>query len=101
MRIANPNQTPVPSSETNADSASAARTSAAPPSASTSAPTPAVSVQAFSMVPSFELLSLTATLKQIPPVRQEVLAETIRRLAAGDFRSADTLEKTAAAILGA
>ncbi len=52
------------------------------------------------MVPSFELLSLNAAMSAVPPMRADVLAETIRRLAAGDLRTPSAVEQTARAILG-
>jgi hypothetical protein len=51
-------------------------------------------------VPSFEFLSLTATVQQIPPVRQEVVAETLRRLTEGQPQTPAALEQNARAILG-
>jgi hypothetical protein len=59
-----------------------------------------VSAQDYSMVPSFELLSLNAVLAQVPPVRQDVLNETVRRLESGQLTSLSALDQTADAILG-
>jgi hypothetical protein len=70
---------------------------AAPVSSST---LPVASAQDYSLVPSFELQSLTAVLAEIPPVRQDVVSETIRRLTAGNLQSRDALVQTAKAILG-
>ena len=42
--------------------------------------------RAYSLVPSFELQSLNALLQQVPPVREDVVAETIQRLASGQLR---------------
>lgn len=99
MRISN--QTPgsppdaTTSSILRADNASTNPT----PHLSTSS-APEVSAQDLSMVPSFELLSLYAVLVQIPPVRQDVVSETIRRLQSGQLQSPTALEQTANAILG-
>jgi len=52
------------------------------------------------MVPSFEMQTLTGLLAEVPPVRQSVLADTIRRLTSGALQTASALEQTADAILG-
>ena len=103
MRINN--QTPVNS--TDSTTSSTPRSDNANPSAPNSAAaslgtpsSPAVSAQDFSMVPSFELQTLTAMLAKVPPVRQDVLAETIRRLTSGDLQTPSALEQTARALLG-
>lgn len=98
MRITNQNQTPVPSADTNADTAPTPRNDPAVPAS----PTPSVSFPTFpvGLVPSFELFNLTSTLQEVPPVRQQVVAETVRRLAAGQLQSSSALEQTARAILG-
>lgn len=98
MRITNQNQTPVPSADTNADTAPTPRNDSAVPAS----PAPSVSFPSFptSLVPSFELFSLTSTLQEVPPVRQQVIAETVRRLAAGQLQTSSALEQTARAILG-
>ncbi|HTU23712.1 MAG TPA: hypothetical protein VMG10_37085 [Gemmataceae bacterium] len=100
MQITNQNQTPVPSAD-NSTSADAAQTSrndsAAPASSSSSSSFPSFPD---SLVPSFELFSLISTLQQVPPVRQDVVAETVRRLSAGDLQSSGAVEQTANAILG-
>ncbi len=97
MRITNQNQTPIASTDNKTDPAAPPpRNDAASTSSSSSTP-PSVPV---SLVPSFELLSLTSTLQHIPPLRQEVIAETIRRLAAGQLQTPAALEQTARAILG-
>lgn len=95
MRIGNQNQTPLSSTENS--------TSTTPASGNDAAPTTshvAGSTQASSLMPSFELRSLTAALQQIPSIRSEVVAETTRRLAAGQLQSPAALEATARAILG-
>ncbi len=98
MRITNQNQPPIASTDNKTDpAASARRNDAAASASSPSSPPPSVPV---SLVPSFELFSLTSTLQHIPPLRQEVIAETIRRLAAGQLQSPAALEQTARAILG-
>jgi hypothetical protein len=98
MRITNQNQTPVPPSDNSADAVSTPRHEAAAPSS----PAPSVSYPSFpiSLVPSFELFSLTSTLSEVPPVRQQVVAETVRRLAAGQLQTTSALDQTARAILG-
>jgi hypothetical protein len=100
MRITNQNQIPVPSQD-NSNSKDAApapgndvAASASSPTSSTSRPYPV------SLVPSFELLSLTSTLQHIPPVREDVIAETVRRLATGQLKTPAAVEQTARAILG-
>jgi hypothetical protein len=67
----------------------------APPSSGSS-----LSLLAYSLVPSFELLSLDAALSQVPPVRPDVLAQTILRLASGDLHDGSALDQTASAMLG-
>jgi|GEM_PF-3132267 hypothetical protein len=98
MRITNQNQTPVPSTGNRADTPPTPRSDAAASASSASSSTfpsfPDV------LVPSFELLSLTAALQQVPPVRQEVIAETVRRLNTGELQTPTALEQTARAILG-
>lgn len=98
MRITNQNQPSVPPADNNADAVPTPRTDAT----ATSAPTPSVSYPSFpvGLVPSFELFSLTSTLQEVPPVRQEVVAETLRRLAAGQLQTTSALDQTARAILG-
>jgi len=83
------NQTPRPDTTT---------TPAAGATGSSSASS-SLALLAFSLVPSFELLNLDAALSQIPAVRQDVLATTIRRLASGDLQSSSALDATANAIL--
>jgi hypothetical protein len=99
MRINN--QPPVSSPDSATASiprADKASSTSAPHIASSSVP--AVSAQDYSVVPSFELQSLTAMLAEVPPVRQDVVSETIRRLEAGDLQSHSALMQTANAILG-
>lgn len=98
MRITNQNQSPHPSTENRTDAAPTARNDAA----ASSSPASSSSLPSFpdSLVPSFELFSLTSTLQQVPPVRQEVVAETVRRLADGQLQTPSALEQTARAILG-
>jgi hypothetical protein len=97
MRITNQNQPPAPSLNTSPDAAaprndSVSGVSSPPPSTPASMPV--------SLVPSFELLRLTAVLQQVPPVRQEVITETVRRLLAGQLQTPAALQQTAGAILG-
>lgn len=96
MRITNPtNPTPVPPSDPGTSPAPRGETApASPPSP------PAVAAQEFGRVPSFELLSFNALLQHIPPVRAEVVAETVRRLAADQLRPSDTAGQTARVMLG-
>ncbi len=99
MRITNQNQPPVSSTTNNsAEPAPGSRNKAAASASSPSDPTS----RSFpvSLVPSFELLNLTATLQHIPPVREDVIAETVRRLAAGELQTPSAGERTARAILG-
>ena len=84
------NQTTRPDNTTNQAAATASGSSASS----------SLALMAFSLVPSFELLNLDATLAQIPAVRQDVLAATIRRLASGALQSPAALDATANAILG-
>lgn len=100
MRIGNRTST----SSTNSTTSSTARSdnaagSAAPHLGSPSF-SPAASAQDSSMAPSFELQTLTALLAEVPPVRQAVLAETIRRLTSGQLQTSSALEETARALLG-
>ncbi|SRR5579875_2283759 len=97
MRITNQNQTPIASTDNKTDPAAPTPRNDATSMSSSSSTPPSVPV---SLVPSFELLSLTSTLQHIPPLRQEVIAETIRRLAAGQLQTPAALEQTARAILG-
>jgi hypothetical protein len=99
MRITNQtNQTPVNPSETSTPQAARAdSTASAAPVAAPS--TTAIPVQAY-LLPSYELLSLNAILAQVPPVREDVLAATIRRLASGELRTPEAIARTASAILG-
>jgi hypothetical protein len=98
MRITNPtNQTPINAVE-NATTPPPRPDSTTSKSASESASS--ASADAYSLVPSFELLSLNAILQQIPPVRADVLAETIQRLASGQLRTSKAIEQTARALLG-
>lgn len=99
MQINNPGAV----NPTNATSTSTTRTDNAPSNPAphiTPTSAPAVTAQDYDLMPSFELLSLNAVLTQVPPVRQDVISETIRRLAAGDLQSPSALEQTANAILG-
>jgi hypothetical protein len=95
MRITNENQTPVPTTGNSADTPPTPRNDVAVSTSSSSA-SPSFPV---SLVPSFEFLNLTATLNEVPPVRQEAIAETIRRLDAGQLDTPSALEQTARAIL--
>jgi hypothetical protein len=96
MRITNQNQTPVPSFDTN--------TNAVPASGNepTSPTTPHLfdSSATSGLTPSFEMRSLTAALQQLPSVRDEAVAATLRRLAAGQLNSPAAVQATANAILG-
>jgi hypothetical protein len=100
MRITNQNQTQVPTNDasTSADPATTSRTDAAGPASSL----PSLTSQTFpvNLVPSFELLSLQATLQHIPPVRADVIAETVRRLASTQLQTPGAVEETARAMLG-
>ena len=96
MRITNQNQTPVPSTETNV---SAAEASGNDPLA-LNPPHLFQPTQTSSVVPSFELRSLTAALQQLPSIRDDAVAATIGRLAAGQLQSSAAVEATAQAILG-
>jgi hypothetical protein len=100
MRITN--QTPVNSPETTpVSSRSDSPTSgAASPASAASSSSPAVSALDYSLVPSFELLSLNSLLAEVPPIRQDALAAAIRRMASGDLRTLAALEQTAQAMLG-
>lgn len=98
MRITNQNQSPLPSTDNRTDAAPTARNDAA--ALSSSAPSSSFPAFPANLVPSFELFSLTTTLQQVPPVRQEVVAETVRRLADGQLQTPSALEQTARAILG-
>ena len=72
-----------------------------PPSAnSTPSAASSISVLAYSVVPSFELFNLTGAMAQIPAVRQDALAQTIQRLAAGDLQDLSAIDQTANVILG-
>jgi hypothetical protein len=98
MQVTNQNPLPSPSIDNGKDAASTTRNESAsavpsPPSATS----PSVPV---TLVPSFELFNLTSTLDRIPPVRAEVIAETIRRLDSGQLQTPSALEQTARAILG-
>ena len=97
MRITNQNQPPIPSTDNKADPAAPSPRNDATPASTSSSTTASLPV---SLVPSFELFSLTSTLQHVPPLRQEVIAETIRRLATGQLRTPAALEQTARAILG-
>ena len=97
MQITNQNPLPAPSIDNGTDAASTARNdsaSAAPSAGSSTSPSYPVS-----LVPSFELFSLTSVLQRIPPVREQVIAETIQRLDAGQLETPTALEQTASAIL--
>ncbi len=59
-----------------------------------------VPAQSSSLAPSYELLNLNATLRQLPPIREDVVADTIRRLTSGQLGTPDALDHTASAILG-
>lgn len=98
MRITNQNQPPVPPADNSAEAVPAPRSDAAVPVS----PAPSVSYPTFpvGLIPSFELFSLTSTLQEVPPVRQEVVAETLRRLASGQLQTTSALDRTARAILG-
>lgn len=98
MRITNQNQPPVPPSDNNADAVPTPHND----STISASPAPSVSYPSFpvGLVPSFELFSLTSTLQEVPPVRQQVVAETLRRLASGELQNTSALEQTARAILG-
>jgi hypothetical protein len=99
MRITN--STPL---NTDNVSNSAARPETTPSPAagasSNSSASSAMALLAFSLVPSFELLNLDAALSQVPAIRQDVLAQTILKLASGDLDGASALDATARAILG-
>jgi hypothetical protein len=96
MRITNQNQTPVPSNGNNAEPTPAPRNDASSPvSSSSHSPSSPVGME-----PSFEFLSLTAALNQIPLVRQDVISDTIDRLEAGQLQTPSALEQTARAMLG-
>ena len=96
MRITNQNQTPVPSTETNVGAAEASGNDPVSPTG----PHLFQPAQTSSVVPSFELRSLTSALQQLPSIRDDVVAATIGRLAAGQLQSPAALEATAQAILG-
>jgi hypothetical protein len=96
MRITNQNQTPVPSTESNASAAEASGNDPVSPTGPHLFPP----TQTSSVVPSFELRSLTAALQQLPSIRDESVAATINRIAAGQLQSPAALEATAQAILG-
>lgn len=98
MQITNQNPPLVPSSDTNAGADAAAPRHDS--TAAASSPPPASSSLPVALVPSFEFLSLTATVQHIPPLRADVIAETVRRLANGDLRTPAAAEQTARAILG-
>lgn len=100
MRITSQNQTPVPSTD-KTNTPDAAPTQRNETAASSSSPRASTSRSyPDSLVPSFDLFSLTATLQEIPPVRADVIAETIRRLAEAQLQTPTALEQTARAILG-
>ncbi|HWG43731.1 MAG TPA: hypothetical protein VN688_13165 [Gemmataceae bacterium] len=102
MRITNPtNQTPINSVDNSTTPAVRPDSTASGVPASTDLSARAASADAYGLVPSFELLSLNALLQQVPPVRADVIAETVQRLASGQLRTADTINRTADALLGA
>lgn len=94
MRVTNQNQPPVPSPDNNPEAAPTPRND------SSGYASPSLHSPTDSLEQSSELLGLTNTLQQVPPVRQEAVAEAVRRLASGELRSANALEQTARAILG-
>lgn len=103
MRITN--QSPVNTAEptpstSRPESATSGTTSPASPSSPAAPSSSAVSALDYSMVPSFELLSLNSLLAQVPPLRQDALAAAIRRMASGDLHTPAALEQTARAMLG-
>ncbi|HTU19770.1 MAG TPA: hypothetical protein VMG10_17035 [Gemmataceae bacterium] len=105
MRINN--QTPVSSTSSTTPSTGRSdnTTLGATPSSAAAQPgspssSPTISSQDYGMVPSFEMQTLTGLLAEVPPVRQSVLADTIRRLTSGALQTASALEQTADAILG-
>jgi hypothetical protein len=100
MRITNPNQPPVPSTDNSVSADAAPVTGHDVPASSSSVASATSRSYPVSLVPSFELLNLAATLQQVPPVREDVIAETVRRLATGELQSPSAVEQTARAILG-
>ena len=94
MRITNATNTPPAAALENTTTQSPRTDGAA-----SAVPAPPHSTQNLGLVPSVELLTLHAALRQLPSTREDLVAETVRRLAAGELRTPGTLEQTADAIL--
>jgi hypothetical protein len=96
MRITNATN-PTPAASIDNPTAQAPRTEGV----ASGVPASSLPAQTSSLVPSFDLLTLHAALRQLPAIRSDAVAETVRRLASGQLRTPDALAQTAGAILEA